>query len=121
MQYYNENGEIVRISNNAYRLDDKTTILNIECLTPTELAKKCGLYTYQPPASQQKNGKPARPGKLVIDKKTGTCTHKLVELSDEEIAQQQEDQLRAEFEAWKAEKKESEFEAWKAEKKGKKQ
>ena len=113
MQYYNENGEIVRISNNAFRLDEKTTILNIECLTPTELAKTCGLYTYEPHLILTKNGNPAKYGKLVINKSKGTCTHELIELTDQEIAQQQEDQLRSEFEAEMLSKKEAEFLDWK--------
>lgn len=111
--YYNESKQPVRVENNAYPNRAGHMVLNVECLSAERMAEYCGLYTYEPQTTMTKNGKPAKYGKLVINKSKGTCTHELIELTEAEIAQHQEDALRTEFEAEMLSKKEAEFLDWK--------
>lgn len=108
---YTPEGHIVT-AKHVTRLDGKIE-LNPSALTPKQLHATCGLFTYEPQTTMTKNGKPAKYGKLVINKANGTCTHELIELSEAEIAQKQEDQLRSEFEAEQQAAKDEAFEAWK--------
>lgn len=100
---------------NAARTKSGQTVLNISALPPAELAELCGLYEYDPPTSKA-NGK--KLGKLLFDQKKGTCTRELIDLTPEEIAEQEEQIARMEFEAEKEAENEMQFAAWKA-KKGK--
>lgn len=100
--------------------------LNPGALSPAELFEQCGLYTFEPQSQTSKNGKPKKnSGKLIFNDITGTCTHELIELSEQEIAAREEQQLRAQFEQEQYEKEEKEREekikAWKAEKEAEKQ
>lgn len=93
------------------------TVLNIEALKPEQLAEDFDLYEYIQPKTN--NGK--RQGKIIINKKTGTCTRELIDLNPEEIEQQENDRLRMEFEAEQEAEKEQKFLAWKAKKNNKSQ
>ena len=97
--------------NTVRRLDGKWQ-LNIQALSPDELAKTCELYTYTPttPGVNQKQDK------MVFDKKTGTCTHSTRSVTPEEIEEQVNQNLMAEFEFEQEEEKRVKFEDWKAKK-----
>lgn len=118
-QYYDKNGKPVFVSKNRVMTNDGKIELNVAGLKPEKLAEKCGLYEYQHPQVKI-TGK--KLGKLLFDDKTGTCTRELVELTLEELAEQQEAEARLQFEAEQdaeqAATKEQKFLEWKA-KKGK--
>jgi hypothetical protein len=116
--YYNKQGKPVHISH-AKRKDGRVE-LNPSALSPVELMNNCELFTYESANPQSKSNVLTKPGKLVFNDKTGTCTHEQIELTSEEIAAREEHELRAEFEAEQFEREEQEreekFKAWKAKK-----
>ena len=122
--FYNKSGELIRKKD--IRRKDGRLELNPGALSPAELFEQCGLYTFEPQLQTSKNSNPTKnSGKLIFNDQTGTCTHELVELTDEEIAAREEQDLRMQFEQEQLEKEEKEkeekFKAWKAEKEAEKQ
>lgn len=122
--FYNKFGELIRKKD--IRRKDGRLELNPGALTATELFEQCGLYTFEPQTQASKNGKPTKnSGKLIFNEQTGTCTHELVELTEQELAAREEQELRMQFEQEQFEKEEQEreekFKAWKAEKEAEKQ
>lgn len=112
-QYYNKQSRTVRIENNRIIEKDGKVQLNVSALTPKQLAERCDVYEYLPP-------KP-NPGEvlsaMVFDTKKGCCTHTTRQLTAEEIAEQEENNLRVQFEAEQEQEREAEqeakFNAWK--------
>ena len=109
-QLYTQNGKPFNATH-VRRLDGKIE-LNPQALSPVELAKTCELYTYTTTAS----GANQKPDKMVFDKKTGTCTHSTRSVTPEEIEEQANQNLFAEFEFEQEEEKRVKFEDWKAKK-----
>ena len=117
--FYNKYGELHR--KNSARKTDGTLNLNISGTDPAKVAAECGLYLYK----NEKCCQNAKPGDLVFDEKTGTCTRAEVALTEEEIADREERDLQMQFEQEQFEKEEQEreekFKAWKADKEAEKQ
>lgn len=122
-KYYNENGNLVQITENRYQNKKGQTVLNIAALNAKELANSCGLYTYQPPSAKNLLSANKRVGKILIDPKTGTATREIVDLTAHEIEQQEEEKMFLEYEAEQAAnleiEKSQKFASWKATKKDK--
>ena len=105
--FYTKTGER-HTANKARKLAGGWNI-NLADTDPAKVSAECGLYLY----SAEKCCQNAKPGELIFNNKTGTCTRMEVPLIKEELAAREEMELRMQFEQEQEEEKERKFKKWK--------